>query len=86
MVRATLSKAWSFANPLSIKELEPNKFLFSSQKLQIDRVLNQVSWNVRGLLLILKPWNLLLTIEETSLNLSPFWVHGSKYMGYLSKT
>lgn len=79
MVRATLLKAWSFANPFSIEELEPNKFLFSfTQKHQLDGVVNQAPWNVRGSLLSLKPWKPLPTIEETDLNLCPFRVqiHG----------
>jgi hypothetical protein len=40
-------KAWLFAAPLSIEELEPNKYLFTLTKsLYLDHILQQAPWNV----------------------------------------
>jgi hypothetical protein len=41
-----LTKAWLFAAPLSIEELELNKYLFTLTK--SIRILQQAPWNVHG--------------------------------------
>lgn len=43
-----------------------------------EQILHQWPWNVRGSLLILKPWSPELAFEEVELTVCPFWiqVHG----------
>ena len=46
-VRATLSSVWSFATPLSMEVMAPNKYLFTiPQKSHYNSIINQGPWNV----------------------------------------
>jgi hypothetical protein len=78
-VRDTLQHAWKFALPLSFAVVGHHKYLFGiSNQEHIQSILDQGPWNVRGSLLLLKPWSPDLALDEVNLNLCPFWVqvHG----------
>ena len=56
-VHAALKKAWDFAVPFSFRVLGPKKFLIKLSKPKHSvKILQQVTWNVNGSLLILKQW------------------------------
>ncbi|GLT71070.1 hypothetical protein SLA2020_431120 [Shorea laevis] len=74
-----MAAAWSFASPLSVEVLAPNKFLFAVPlQSHVDRILQQGPWNIKGSLLLLQPWSLNLALDEVELVLCSFWVqvHG----------
>jgi hypothetical protein len=78
-VRATLVAAWSFAAPLTVEFLAPNKFLLGvSTPDHVDRILHRGPWNIRGSLLLLQQWSPELAIAEVELTKCAFWiqVHG----------
>jgi hypothetical protein len=78
-VRDTLQHAWKFALPLSFVVVGHYKYLFGiSNQEHIQTILDQGPWNVRGSLLLLKPWSPDLALDEVNLNLCSFWVqvHG----------
>lgn len=78
-VRDTLVAAGKFANPIEIETVPSDKFMFKVfQRSHAERILQQGPWNVRGFLLILKPWPPELAFEEVELTIYPFWiqVHG----------
>jgi hypothetical protein len=79
LVRTTMASAWSFASPLAVETLAPNKFLFDVPlQSHVDRITQQGPWNIRGSLLILQPWAADLALEEVDLHSCSFWiqVHG----------
>jgi hypothetical protein len=79
LVRATMASVWNFAFPLAVEVLGQSKFLFTVPlQSHVDRIMNQGPWNIRGSLLLLKPWSGNLTLEEIELHICPFWVqlHG----------
>jgi hypothetical protein len=78
-VRATLAVAWSFAAPLTVEFLAPNKFLLGvSNPDHVDRILHRGPWNIRGSLLLLQQWSPELALAEVELSHCAFWiqVHG----------
>jgi hypothetical protein len=78
-VRDTLQHAWKFALPLLFADVRHHKYLFGiSRQEQVQTILDQGPWNVRGSLLLLKPWSPDLALDEVNLNLCSFWVqvHG----------
>jgi len=78
-VRDTLQHAWKFALPLSFTVLGHNKYLFGVPlQAHVKKILDQGPWNVRGSLLLLKPWSPDLALDEINLRLCSFWVqvHG----------
>ncbi|XP_041001602.1 uncharacterized protein LOC121247297 [Juglans microcarpa x Juglans regia] len=74
-----IKASWNFIQHFLIEEMDINKFIFtfrtSHDKL---RVLNQAPWNIKGHLLILKPWSPGATFNEISLNHATFnvQIHG----------
>jgi hypothetical protein len=79
LVRATLTAVWSFAAPLAMEVISPNKYLFAvPQQKHVDRIFQQGPWNIRGTLLLLQAWSPELTIDEIEPCLCSFWVqvHG----------
>ena len=57
-VRSTLSFIWSFATPLSMEVIAPNKYLFTvPQESHFNSIIKQGPWNVRGSMLLLQPWS-----------------------------
>ena len=53
-VRSTILSAWSFATPLTMEILEPNKFLFTvSQESHYHQIISKGPWNIKGSLLLL---------------------------------
>jgi hypothetical protein len=82
-VRDTLIVAWKFASPLEIEILSSDKFLFIVPlRSHAEQILHQGAWNVRGSLLILKPWSPELAFEEVELNIC---LSGFKYLVSLYK-
>jgi hypothetical protein len=78
-VYAALAKAWDFAIPFSFVALGPNKYLLKfSKKEHIDRINQQVTWNVNGCLLTLQQWSPTATLGEIATKKFPFWIqiHG----------
>jgi len=78
-VKDTLQHAWKFALPLSFAVVGHHKYLFGiSNQEHVQTILDQGPWNVRGSLLLLKPWSPDLALDEVNLNLCSFWVqvHG----------
>jgi hypothetical protein len=78
-VKDTLQHAWKFALPLSFAVVGHHKYLFGISKPEhVQSILDQGPWNVRGSLLLLKPWSPDLALDEVNLNLCSFWVqvHG----------
>jgi hypothetical protein len=74
-VRDTLQHAWKFALPLSFAVMGHHKYLFViSNQENFQTILDQGPWNVRGSLLLLKPWSPDLALDEVNLNLCSFWV------------
>jgi hypothetical protein len=72
-VHAILSAVWSFAAPLSMEVLAPNKFLFTVPlESHLTRIINQGPGNIRGSLLLLQPLSPDLTIDEVKLLLCSF--------------
>jgi hypothetical protein len=60
-------------NKLKIQTLPSEKFLFKVfQRSHVNRILKQGPWNVRGSLLILKPWSPELSFDEVELISCPF--------------
>jgi hypothetical protein len=79
MVKDALKKAWSFAIPFRTVAYARNKFIFTFTKPDhVSRILQQVTWNVNGSLLILKQWSPDLSLGEIQFTMAPFWVqaHG----------
>lgn len=71
----TLTAVWSFAAPLAMEAIAPNKYLFAvPQQKHLDRIFQQGPWNIRGSLLLLQPWSPELTIDEIEPCLCSFWV------------
>jgi hypothetical protein len=78
-VCAALSKAWDFAIPFSFVALGPNKYLLKfSKKEHIDKINQQVTWNVNGCLLTLQKWSPTATLGEIASHKFHFWIqiHG----------
>jgi hypothetical protein len=78
-VNAALTKAWDFAIPFSFVALGPNKYLLKfSKKEHIEKINQQVTWNVNGCLLTLQQWSPTATMGEISSQKFPFWIqiHG----------
>jgi len=78
-VKDTLQHAWKFSLPLSFAVVGHHKYLFGiSNPEHVQTILDQGPWNVRGSLLLLKPWSPDLALDEVNLNLCSFWVqvHG----------
>jgi hypothetical protein len=74
-VRQTFSLVWSFAAPLFMEVLAPNKYIFTVPfESNFTRIINQDPWNVRDSLLLLQPWSPDLAIEEVKFLLYSFWV------------
>jgi hypothetical protein len=52
-----------------------NKYLFGVPlQAHVKKILDQGPWNVRGSLLLLKPWSPDFAIDEINLHLCSFWV------------
>jgi hypothetical protein len=78
-VKETLQHAWKFALPISFAVVGHHKYLFGiSNQAHVQAILDQGPWNVRGSLLLLKPWSPDLALDEVNLSLCSFWVqvHG----------
>lgn len=74
-LHSNFKAAWSFVKNIHIEDLYVNLFLFTFQ-LECDKqiVWNQAPWNIKGHLLILKPWPASSTWQEISLNTSIFHI------------
>jgi hypothetical protein len=79
MVHDFLLQAWKFASPLMVDILPGDRFLFtiSSEDL-VAKIMDNGPWNVKGALMVVKPWPPELTIDEVDLTSCSFWVqvHG----------
>jgi hypothetical protein len=74
-LRQSLSQSWTFAHPFEIADLPDSKHLIQvSSKAHIDKIIELGPWNIKGSLLILKPWTLKLTFDEVIPLTCPFWV------------
>jgi hypothetical protein len=78
-LRESLSNSWTFAHPFEIADLPKSKYLIKvSTKAHVDKIMELGPWNIKGSLLVLKPWTLELTFDEVILIDCSFWVqvHG----------
>jgi hypothetical protein len=78
-VQDTLQHVWKFALPMSFVVVGYHKYLFGVPLQEhVTKILDQGPWNVRGSLILLKPWSPDLAIDEIHLHLYSFWVqvHG----------
>jgi hypothetical protein len=69
-VREFLLQAWKFATPFTVDILPGDRFLFtvSSEDLVV-KIMDNGPWNVKGALMVVKPWPPELTINEVDLTL-----------------
>jgi hypothetical protein len=78
-VRDFLLHAWKFANPFTVDLLSGDRLLFTVIFTDLVRkILDNGPWNVKGALMVVKPWPPELTIEEVDMSTCAFWVqvHG----------
>lgn len=74
-----LLQAWKFANPFTVDLLPGDRFLFTvSSEILVDKIMDNGPWNVKGALMVVKPWPPELSIDEVDLSSCAFWVqvHG----------
>jgi hypothetical protein len=75
----SLSNSWTFAHPFEIADLPDSKYLiWVSSQAHVDKIMEHGPWNIKGSLLVLKPWTPDLTFDEVIPILCPFWIqaHG----------
>jgi hypothetical protein len=71
----SLSNSWTFAHPFEIADLPESKYLIRvSSKAHVDKIMELGPWNIKGSLLVLKPWTPELTFDEVIPIHCPFWV------------
>jgi hypothetical protein len=78
-VREILNQAWKFALPFDVVTLPEEKFLFTVHDAShVTKIMENGPLNIKGALLILKPWPPELTADEVDLLNCSFWVqvHG----------
>lgn len=74
-IREIIMHSWRFIDSLEVIDLSNNAFLFTFSHLIVwEKIFNDGSWNVRGQMLILKPWSPSLTIGEIYLCSTPMWI------------
>jgi hypothetical protein len=72
-LRGTLAASWSFATPLAVETLAPNKFMLGVlNPIHVEKILNEGPWNVWGSLLLLRLWSPELAIAKMKLTRCPF--------------
>jgi hypothetical protein len=74
-----LLHAWKFANPFMVDLFPGDRLLFTITFGDlVGKILDNGSWNVKGALMVVKPWPPELTIDEVELSICAFWVqvHG----------
>lgn len=79
VVMSTMKAAWSFIREFSTEEMAPNIFLFKLSSMEDqEQVLTQTPWNVRGHIMVVKPWSPELTLPEVDFFSKGMWVqaHG----------
>lgn len=72
-------RSWHFVPKLEVTEVEGSRFIFSFPSSHFrDRILDQSPWNIKGCLLVLKPWDSDESVEEVNPEITPLWiqVHG----------
>lgn len=77
-----LHQAWKFASPFSVDILPGDRFPFTvSAKDLVAKIMENGPWNVKGALMVVKPWPPELTIDEVDLSSYAFWVqvHGLSF-------
>jgi hypothetical protein len=78
-VRDFLLHAWKFVGLFTVDPLPGDRLLFSFPFADMVRkIMDNGPWNVKGALLVVKPWPQELAIEEVNLSSCDFWVqvHG----------
>lgn len=78
-MRDIVLHSWKSIDSLEVEDLGNNAFLFTFSTHTVrDQILSGGPWNVRGQMLILKPWNPNLSIGEIDLFYTPVWIqiHG----------
>jgi hypothetical protein len=78
-VRDFLLQAWKFAAPFTVDLIPGDRFLFTvSSDVLVAKIIENGPWNVKGALLVIKPWPPELSIDEVDLSSCAFWVqvHG----------
>lgn len=78
-IHSSIKASWNFIQNFLIEDMDINKFIFTFRTSQDKfRVRNQAPWNIKGHLLILKPWSPGATLHEINLNHATFnvQIHG----------
>lgn len=78
-VRAAIFKSWNSVPELVISESDNDTFIFLFFIAYCrDKIMNQGPWNIKGTMLILKLWEVDITISELSFYETYLWVqiHG----------
>jgi hypothetical protein len=56
-VREFLLQAWKFAYPFTVDLLSGDRFMFTvSSVVLVDKIMDNGPWNVKGALMVVKPW------------------------------
>jgi hypothetical protein len=70
-----LLHAWKFATPFTVDLLPGDRLLFTVTFGDlVGKIMNNGPWNVKGALIVVKPWTPEQTIEEVDLSTCAFWV------------
>lgn len=78
-VREAIFKSWSFVPNLVIEEGNDVIFIFSFPSASMrQKILAQCPWSIKGVMLVLKPWELGNTLKKVILTTAPIWmqIHG----------
>lgn len=78
-MREIMQHSWKIPDGLLIEDIGNNAFIFNFSHQEVrDRIFNDGPWSFLGQLLILKPWNPYLTINEVEIRSTPVWIqiHG----------
>jgi hypothetical protein len=72
-LRESLLHSWTFALPFEIADLPNSKYMFKvSQQAHVNKIMGLGPWNIKGSLLVLKPWTSELTFDEVIPKNCPF--------------
>ncbi|XP_038690803.1 uncharacterized protein LOC119989390 [Tripterygium wilfordii] len=75
-VRTVFRRAWGFGDDLRIFDLGPNFFQFIfPNEFALNRVLDEAPWYMDNHLLVLKKWELGMSVENAKFDSCPFWIH-----------
>jgi hypothetical protein len=79
IIKNNLLQAWNFVKSLITDDRDDNLMVFSFEVLEdLERVLDNSLWNIKGSPLFLKRWSKSEAIEDLDFTKAPFWVQVHK--------